>query len=107
MATEVYGASDDLIEFEGDVSGEVGKSGTDDDDHPGVLLVFDDGTLLVAKYGKGGMGIWAITALVKGRLFDRIETCEDEDAERYSDTAYFKAGLKRAWAATEGWAVVD
>ena len=30
MAAKIYGTSDDLIEFEGDVDGEVGCYGTDD-----------------------------------------------------------------------------
>lgn len=100
MPTEIYGASDDLIEFEGDVHGEVSASGTDDDDQ-GVLIICNDGTLLEVKYGKADMGIWAIQCIKSGELFDRIETCDDEEADRYSDTAYFKDGLKHAYAATE------
>lgn len=51
MATKVYGASDDLIEFDGDLRGEVGCYGTDEKEH-GVLVVFSDGTLLDIQYGK-------------------------------------------------------
>jgi hypothetical protein len=100
MATQVYGASDDLIEFEGDVGGEVGCFGTDDRDH-GVLVAFSDGTLLEVKYGKGDTGIWGIHVYREGDLFLRVEQCSDEDAERYSDTAFFADGLKWARAATE------
>lgn len=100
MATKVYGCSDDLIEFEGDVDGEVGCYGTDDSDN-GVLVVFSDGTLIEAKYGKGGKGIWGLTLIEKGKLFDKIDPCTDEDAEIYSDVAYFKDGLKSAYAAKE------
>lgn len=100
MATKVYGCSDDLVEFEGDIHGEVGCFGTDDRDQ-GVFIAFDDGTILEAKYGKGQMGIWGITVLKTGTLFDRIQTCEDEEAKPYSDIVFFKDGLKMAWAAKE------
>lgn len=104
MATEIYGASDDLIECDGDVSGEVGCYGTDDREQ-GVLIVCDDGTLLEVKYGKAGMAVWAVNLVKRGALFDRIEPCDDEDADRHSDTAHFHDGLKRAWAAT-AWELV-
>ena len=97
--TKVYGASDDLIEFEGDIRGEVGCYETDDEER-GVLVIFSDGTLLEVKYGKTGKAIWAVTLVEKGPLFDRIELCTDEDATPYSDEAHFKDGLKWAYAAT-------
>lgn len=100
MTTKVYGASDDLIEFSGDFSGEVGCYGTDDRDH-GVLVVMSDGTLLEVKYGKGGMGIWAVQVLKKGELFDRYDPCDDEEADIYSDVVYFKNGIRWAYAAYE------
>ncbi len=97
MSTQVYGTSDDLIEFEGDVRGEVGHYS----DEKECMLIFDDGTILLAIYGKANLGIWKITLLKAGLLFDRIETCEDENADRYSDTAHFKDGLKWAYSAKE------
>jgi hypothetical protein len=96
----VYGSGDDNIEFEGEVYGEVGCYGTDDDEH-GVLVDFSDGTLLEVKYGKAGMGIWGITVINQGTLFDRIEFCNDENADPYSDQVYFKPGLKWAYASKE------
>lgn len=90
MATEVWGCSDDLIEFRGDVDGECG--GGDDE----TLLVFSDGTILGVKYGKGPRGIWNINTVRKGDLLDRIDECDDDGADRYSDTAHFNDGLK--WA---------
>jgi hypothetical protein len=99
MATEIYGRSDDLVEFEGDVSGECGYYAPEDD-ADGGLIVCSDGTLLVVKYGKPGLGgVWGLTLLKAGDLFDRIEVCTDEDAERHSDTAHFKDGMKSAWFA--------
>jgi len=90
MATEVWGCSDDLIEFQGDVGGECG--GGDDE----TLLVFSDGTVLGVTYGKGPQAIWNINTIRKGDLFDYVEECTDEDDARYSDTAFFTDGMK--WA---------
>ena len=88
MATELYGASDDLIELEGDISEEL--SGGEKE----RLLFFSDGTILTIKYGKEHLAVWAITLLKQGDLFKSITYCTDEDAERYSDTANFKDGLE-------------
>lgn len=108
MSTKVYGCSDDLIEVEGDVSGEVGAYGTDPDD--GVRLRFSDGTLLEIGYGKGEKGVWAIKVLKRGTLFERLDECDDEDADPYSDVAHFRDGLTKAkwsWPAKDrGWEVV-
>lgn len=98
--TKVYGCSDDLIEFDGDVHGEVSCYGTDRQEH-GVLVIFSDGSLLEIKYGKMDMGIWGIQLIRAGTLFDRIEPCMDENAKPYSDVAHFKPGLKWAYAAKE------
>lgn len=103
-STRVYGCSDDLVEFDGGVHGEVSCYGTDDRDH-GVLLVFSDGTILEAKYGKGQRAIWGIMLHKTGSLFDRVDACDDEDAKIHSDVAHFKPGLKWAYAAKE-WEVV-
>lgn len=106
MATEIYGNSDDLIEFEGDVYGEVGCYGTDDRDK-GVLVICSDGTMLEVKYGKNGDGIWEVKLLQRGSLFDRLELCTSEDADPYSDVAHFKDGLKWAYAAKDDWEKVN
>ena len=101
MSTKVYGSSDDLIEFEGGICGEVCKYGTDDEGNQGVLLILSDGTILEAKYGKGGCGIWAVILIQQGTLFVRIDQCTDEEARPYSDVAHFRDGLKWAYAAKE------
>jgi len=100
--TKIYGTSDDLIEFEGDVNGEVGCFGTDDEDQ-GVLVMCSDGTLLEVKYGKNDDAIWEVKCIKKGTLFDRIDPCTDSEADPYSDVAHFKPGLKWAYAAKSGW----
>lgn len=64
MSAIIYGTSDDLIEFEGDVDGEVGCYGTDNQDQ-GVLVICSDGTLLEVKYGKNSQAIWDIKLIKK------------------------------------------
>lgn len=89
MATQIYGYGDDLIYFAGDLSGEVERA-------PGegpTLIACSDGTVLEVEYGKGLLEIWAVRLVRAGDLFERIDVCEDEDAERYSDTAHFRDGL--------------
>jgi hypothetical protein len=101
MPTKVYGSSDDLIEVEGGkCAGEVGCYGTDDREH-GVLLLFSDGTLLEVKYGKNDDAIWEVKLVKKGKQFDRIDQCDDADADPYSDVAHFKADLDWCYAAKE------
>jgi len=79
---------------------EVNCYNTDEKLH-GVLLVFNDGTVLDVKYGKNDEALWLVRAIRKGELFLRIDECDDPDAERYSDTAHFADGLKWCKAATE------
>lgn len=100
MATKIYGASDDLIEFEGDVRGEVGCYGTAEKPR-GVLLVCSDGTIAEVKYGKMDQGIWGIHVFKEGTLFCKLDLCDNEDADPYSDVLHFKDGLKWAYAAKE------
>lgn len=104
--TKIYGESDDLIEFEGDVFGEVGCYGTDDRER-GVLIICSDGTLIEGKYGKGGSAIWEMKLLNAGTLFDHKDECTDEDAKIHSDVIHFKDGLKFAYAATDEWEKVS
>lgn len=97
MTTRIYGASDDLIEFEGDVRGEVGAYMTDAE-HATVFV--SDGTVLRVTYGDdANRGIWKIVVVEKGSLFDTVVTCTDEDADPHSDEAFFKDGLKWAYVA--------
>lgn len=93
MATEIYGASDDLIEVSGDVDVEYCAD-------EGFLIV-SDGTILKIKYGKDLMAVWEIRLIEKGNLFATINPCFDEDADRYSDTAMFDAGVKWVYFAKE------
>ena len=52
MSTKVYGASDDLVEFEGDLNGEVNFFNNDHEaEDIGLLVAFSDGTILLVSYG--------------------------------------------------------
>ena len=104
--TRVYGASDDLIEFDGDLRGEV-CVGLSSEQYPlGTLVAFSDGTILAVRYGKPAAGgVWAIDVLWRGSLFDRHEACTDEDADPYSDQVFFRDGKLKAWAGRDAVAV--
>jgi len=101
--TRVYGASDDLIEFDGEFSGEVNYYTPDADRDEGeskaCLVILSDGTLLSVRYGKNEEAIWEIKLVKRGELFERIDQCDDPDAKVYSDQAFFKSGIKFAYAA--------
>lgn len=101
MATVVYGASDDLVEVDGDVRGEVGFYTTREGESGCVFL--SDGTILRIAYDSNG--IWRIAPIRKGDLFDSIDVCGDEDPSRgnwsHSDLAKFKEGITGAWFARD------
>lgn len=78
----IYGASDDLIEVEGDISEEFPYYDGD------ALLAFSDGTLLSVRYDS--FGIWRITPITKGRsrlthIICSSDGFEDDD---YSDQVH-------------------
>ena len=80
MSTIVYGASDDLIEIDGDISEEFSSY---DEDGDGALLAFSTGTVLRVKYDKNG--VWRITPVV-GPPCTIVQAPED-DEDNYSDRA--------------------
>lgn len=93
MATQIYGQSDDLIEFRGDIEDEIGAYKAHG---KGILL--SDGTVLECSYPKApGLGVWGFKLIRAGNLFDRIEECNAKEAEIYSDVVYFKDGLDEHW----------
>lgn len=100
MATKIYGCSDDLIEFEGDIYGEVGKYNLTKD-APAKLRI-SDGTELAIYYEKNDKAIWGIEVLKEGTHFDRIELCDDEESDIYSDIVYMKDGDLSAKENTSG-----
>lgn len=82
---KVYGASDDLIELDGDISEEFGRYNSEGD-----YLAFSDGTVLKAVYDDDG--IWRMKLVFKGCLLDHIE--QGSISEDTVDFAYFLSGLK-------------
>jgi hypothetical protein len=91
--TKVYGASDDLIEIEGDVYDEISHYDRV------TRLNFSDGTALDVKYGKLNskkevIGVWNVDVIEEGSLFYYKTECLDEDADIYSDIVFFKDGIK-------------
>ncbi len=101
MSTLIYGTGDDNVEVEGDVEGEYGYSDTDE----GTLFFCSDGTILQIKYGKedieDGGALWEIKVKAKGTLYSRMEICEEETNDGYSDKVYFSKGLRWVYAAKD------
>jgi hypothetical protein len=80
---KVYGASDDLIEIDGDIREEFNT-------HDGILL-FSDGTMLEVRFN--GMGLWKISVLQAGEAHvHRAQVAGAgviEDEESPSDVAHY------------------
>jgi hypothetical protein len=72
--TLIYGASDDLLEIEGQLSEELNPSSDEKN-----LLALSDGTLLEIWYDEDG--IWRIRTLVKGACEQRFEQGSVADDE--------------------------
>lgn len=83
--TMVTGASDDLIEIQGELYEEF-----DGYDCEKGIMAFSDGTLLSVKYDDDG--IWRFGIIFKGSLFK--EKIEGEIEKDTNDKVYFKQGLK-------------
>lgn len=77
----VYGASDDLIEVEGDITEEF----TYHDDEDGDLIAFSDGTVLRVRFDRDG--VWRITPVARGANQLDITQAPVNDDDNYSDRA--------------------
>jgi len=75
MTVSVYGASDDLIEVDGDIREEFGWYPSDDDKP--ALLAFSDGTVLRIVFGEAG--IWRITPAARGTATLTVEQAAEDD----------------------------
>lgn len=92
--TKIYGASDDLIEIDGDWQDELPFAG--DEEHGVVAL--SDGTLLRVTYD----GCWRFALLVAGSVpFTKVDAeAEDKSGSRptgepwYSDVLTFNGEIK-------------
>jgi hypothetical protein len=81
MKVTIYGASDDLIEVEGDLREEF--SYNEDDSEP-MFVAVSDGTLMSIAYGVGG-GFWRIHVLRRGTCDLTKFEATDDDGDAYSD----------------------
>lgn len=78
MPTIITGASDDLIEVDGDLREEFGYDGhSSSGNDQGDLLGFSDGTLL--RIVHGSEGTWRITRLRTGSAAFHLEQAEEGD----------------------------
>lgn len=100
--TKIYGASDDLFEFDGDIYGEIGYYDSSPEDL--IRVRISDGTELSAFYNEDGL--WKIQVIAKGTHFQELIEAVDPDSDDYSDivlmkdgelTAEYKAGKGSAW----------
>ena len=89
MSITIYGASDDLIEIEGDISDEFNFYPEEDEYR---LLAVSDGTLLKVFYDKDG--IWRITRQVSGSAnFNKVEG----DVEKDTPDKVTLSGVEIKW----------
>ena len=87
----VYGASDDLIEVDGDIREEFNPNGDERDS----VLAFSDGTVLTIQYTSEG--IWRIARIAVGAAdYSHTQAPPDED-ENYSDVATLDGGYPIRW----------
>lgn len=94
MAVTIYGASDDLIEVEGDVTEEF--NAIEFGGEQPAYLAFSDGTLLRIEYSD--TGVWRITPIVRGAAgLTIVQAPGDEDDDNYSDRATLDGEIR--WVA--------
>ena len=56
---------------------------------------FTDGTIIRCGYGKSGKGIWWIDVVKAGTAEYTLKTCNDEDADVYSDVFEINAEYEK------------
>ncbi len=90
VALRIYGASDDLIELEGQIVEEFNVFLGDEP----VLLGMSDGTLLRVVRPHG---VWRFTEIRRGpRTMLFIDQCPEDHETRYSDEVYL-TGAQISW----------
>ena len=83
---EIYGASDDLIEIEGDIREEFNPSSDDRN-----ALAFSDGTILSIVYDDNGM--WRIAPIAVGSaVYEMVQGTDPDDD--YSDHAWLTGDIE-------------
>lgn len=78
---KVYGYSDDLVEIEGSnyKEDEIGSF------ERNVRIWFEDGTVIRVGYPKKDLGVWWVEIECAGSAEKKIQYCNDEEADIYSD----------------------
>jgi hypothetical protein len=83
VSITVSGASDDLIEVDGDISDEFSYLRVPDG--CSSLLAFSDGTILRVEFERSG--VWRIRPVVRGSSGLTIEQASEGDEDNYTDQA--------------------
>jgi hypothetical protein len=81
----IYGASDDCIEVDGDISEEFQYQKPGYGQPSGDLLAFSDGTVLRIEFTRSG--VWRITPVVHGAAGLTIEQAPENDDSNRPDRA--------------------
>lgn len=90
----VYGASDDLIEIEGDIRDEISPN----DEEP-AKLAFSDGTVLSVIYDDEGC--WRVNRIAEGSAkMEKVEAA-GPDTDNYSDRVTLTGDIK--WVVAGNW----
>lgn len=84
---KIYGASDDCIEVDGEISEEW-------NDDSGVLA-FSDGTLLSIRYNEHG--IWQVFRLASGTAEYSHVQPDPDDEDNYSEVAILRSETPFSW----------
>jgi hypothetical protein len=84
---KIYGASDDLIVIEGDISDEFNPRQADMDDDQ-LVIAISDGTVVGVRYDSNG--IWRLTLICRGTSEYSIDQNPLDDEDRYSDVVTLK-----------------
>ena len=87
---KIYGYSDDFVEIENS-SYEENEIGCYDSI---VRFCFTDGTIIRVGYSKENLAVWWIEVEKQGTADQRLEICNDEEAEIYSDIFYIDAEIE-------------
>lgn len=83
----IYGASDDLIEVDGDLSEEFSLPGDDK-----AILAFGDGSVLAVNYDE--FGVWRIHRILTGSALYEHDEDPGNDESRYSDRVTLTGDLR-------------
>lgn len=94
MPIKLSGASDDLVEVEGDIREEFYAATLNDEGDEGGIMAFSNGIVLRILYTNDG--IWRITpvSIVGDSQLVQIEHAPEDDEDNYSDVATVHGDIK-------------